>query len=288
MQGFDLGASRTAGVMLLCVASAAAMAGDRLAWTGGVTEIEGAAGGGLVPWALIGGLGTDVQLGASAFATHVSTEDFSLRTAGAAIGIDDRVELSVARQRFDAGSVVPGLTLGQDVVGAKVRLIGDAVFAPDSALPQIALGAQWKRTLDFDQIPRAVGAARGEDVDWYLAATKLYFAALAGRNVILNATVRRTRADQFGLLGFGGDGSGYSWEPEGSAGVFLADTLLLGAEYRDKPDNLNAFRENAAKDVFLAWGPVKNLSLVAAWTDLGRIAGKSTQRGLYVSLWVGM
>jgi hypothetical protein len=33
---------------------------------------------------------------------------------------------------------------------------------------------------------------------------------------------------------------------------------------------------------------VKNLSLVAAWTDLGRIAGKSAQRGLYISLWVGM
>jgi hypothetical protein len=288
MQGFDKGGSRTAGVMLLCVVSGASMAGDRLAWTGGVTEIEGAAGGGLVPWALINGLGTDAQLGASAFATHVSTEDFSLRTAGAGIGIDDRVELSVARQRFDAGSVVPGLTLGQDVAGAKVRLTGDAVFAPDSPLPQIALGAQWKRTLDFDQIPRAVGAARGQDVDWYLAATKLYFAALAGRNVILDATVRRTRADQFGLLGFGGDGSGYAWEPEGSAAVFVSDTLLLGAEYRDKPDNLNAFRENAAKDVFLAWGPVKNLSLVGAWTDLGRIAGKSTQRGLYVSLWVGM
>ncbi len=274
--------------MLLCTASVGAAAGDRLAWTGGVTQIEGAAGGGLVPWALIGGLGTDAQVGVSAFATHVSTEDFSLRTAGAAIGVDDRVELSVARQRFDAGSVVPNLTLGQDVVGAKVRLIGDAVFAPDSLLPQIALGVQWKRTLDFDQIPRAVGAARGADVDWYLAATKLYFAALAGRNVIVDATLRRTRADQFGLLGFGGDGSGYSWEPEGSAAVFLTDTLLLGAEYRDKPDNLNAFRENAADDVFLAWGPVKNLSLVAAWTDLGRIAGKTTQRGLYVSLWVGM
>ncbi len=279
--------ARAVGLLLLCMADAAG-AGDRLAWTGAVTQVEGAAGGGLVPWALIGGLGTNVQVGASAFATHVTTEDFSLRTAGAGMDIDDRVELSVARQRFDAGSVVPNLTLGQDIVGAKVRLLGDAVFAPDSPLPQIALGAQWKRTLDFDQIPRAVGAARGEDVDWYLAASKLYFAALAGRNVIVDATVRRTRANQYGLLGFGGDGSGYSFEPEGSAAVFLTDTLLLGAEYRAKPDNLNAFRENAAEDVFVAWGPVKNVSLVAAWTDLGRIAGKSTQRGLYVSLWVGM
>ena len=160
--------------------SVPAPAGDRLGFTGAVSEVEGAAGGGLVPWALIGGLGTDTETGASAFVTGVTTADFSLRAGGAGIGIDDRVELSVARQRFEAASVAPGLTLGQDIVGAKVRIAGDAVFAPDRLLPQIAVGAQWKRTLDFGQVPRAVGAAAGQDVDWYVAATKLYFAALRG------------------------------------------------------------------------------------------------------------
>ncbi|OYW32390.1 MAG: hypothetical protein B7Z51_03330, partial [Methyloversatilis sp. 12-65-5] len=33
-------------------------AGDRLIATGGVTQIEGAAGGGLNPWAVIAGYGT--------------------------------------------------------------------------------------------------------------------------------------------------------------------------------------------------------------------------------------
>jgi hypothetical protein len=262
-------------------------AGDRLEWTGAVTQIEGAAGGGLVPWALIGGLGTETEVGASAFVTYVSTQDFALRTGGASIDVDNRLEVSVARQRFDADSVIPGLTLGQDIVGLKLRLAGDAVFNPDQWMPQIALGAQWKRTLDFEAIPRAVGAARGEDVDLYLSATKLYFAALAGRNVILDATLRRTRANQFGLLGFGGDGSGYTFTPEGSAAIFLTDDLLLGAEYRDKPDNLSAFRENSAEDAFLAWAPVKNFTLTGAWADLGRIAGKPPQRGVYISLWLG-
>jgi hypothetical protein len=193
----------------------------------------------------------------------------------------------VARQRFDAGSVVPGLTLGQDIVGLKDRLAGDAVFDPDEWLPQIAVGAQWKQTLDFGQIPRAVGAASGEDVDWYISATKLYFAALGGHNVIVDATLRRTRANQFGLLGFGGDGSGYSLNPEASAAVWLNDDLLLGAEYRDKPDNLHAFRETGAEDVFLAWAPVKNFTVTTAWTDLGPIAGKTVQRGLYISVWLG-
>jgi hypothetical protein len=265
----------------------ASHAGDRLEWTGAVTQVEGAAGGGLVPWALIGGLGTDAEVGASAFVTYVSTQDFALRTAGASVDVDDRVEFSAARQRFDAASVIPGLTLGQDIVGVKVRLAGDAVFAPDEWLPQIALGAQWKRTLDFDEIPRAVGAAEGEGVDWYLSATKVYFAALAGRNVIVDATLRRTNANQFGLLGFGGDGSRYTLNPEGSAAVWLNDDVLLGAEYRDKPNNLSAFRENSAQDVFLAWAPVKSVTFTAAWADLGRIAGKSSQRGFYLSLWVG-
>jgi hypothetical protein len=263
-------------------------AGERLQWTGAVTQVEGSAGGGLVPWALIGGLETSTEVGATGFATYDVSGDFSLRAGGASIDVDDRVEVSFARQRFDAGSVAPGLALGQDVVGLKVRLMGDAVFAPDRWLPEISLGAQGKRTLNFDQVPRAVGAAHGEDVDLYVAATKLYFAALAGRNVILDVTLRRTRANQFGLLGFGGDGSGYSYVPEASAGIFLTDQLIFGSEYRDKPDNLNAFHEDSAEDLFIAWGPAKNVSLTAAWTDLGRIAGKTPQRGFYVSLWVGI
>jgi len=279
-----------AALLLICalLPPSPARGGDRLGFTGAVSEIEGAAGGGLVPWALIAGLGTDTEVGASAFITGVPTRDFSLRAGGAAIAWDDRVELSVARQRFEAASVSPGLTLGQDIVGLKLRLAGDAVFAPDSWLPQIAVGAQWKRTLDFNQVPRAVGAVAGEDVDWYLAATKLYFNAVAGRNVILDATLRRTRANQFGLLGFGAAGSHYDYEPELSAAVFATDTLLAGAEYRHKPDNLAAFTEDRAADIFVAWEPGKCLALTLAAVDLGRIAGKPAQRGVYASVWLGI
>lgn len=264
------------------------IAGGRLGFTGAVGEVEGAAGGGLVPWALIAGLGTDTEVGAAGFATYVSTGDFSLRTAGISTGIDNRVEVSAARQRFDAGSVIPGLTLGADIVGVKVRLAGDAVFAPDRLLPQIAIGAMYKQTLDFGAVPRAVGASAGHDVDLYLAATKLYFGAVAGRNLLVDATLRRTRANQFGLLGFGGDRGGYVVEPEMSAAVFVTDTVLVGAEYRATPDDLGAFRESAARDVFAAWGPQKDLTVTAAWVDLGPIAGKAPQRGVYVSVWAGI
>jgi Protein of unknown function (DUF3034) len=283
------GGTRLLAACSLVLLACPAVAGDRLAWTGAVSQIEGAAGGGLVPWALIGGLETDAEVGASGFATDVRTQDFSLRSRGAGVDVGDRLEASFARQRFDAGSVVPGLTLGQDIVGLKVRLAGDAVFDPDRWLPQIAAGADWKRTLDFGQIPRALGAARGADVEFYLAATKLLFGAAAGHNVIVDVTLQRTRANQFGLLGFG-DASRerYRWEPQASLAAWFDEHWLMGAEYRAKPSNLAAFRENRAADLFLAWGPVKNLTLTAAWADLGGIAGKAAQRGAYISLWIGI
>lgn len=274
--------------LVLAATATSARAGGRLGFTGGVSQIEGAAGGGLVPWALIAGLDTRDEVGATAFATYVHTGDFSLRSAGAAAGIDDRLELSAAVQRFDAGSVVAGTTLGQDVFGAKLRLAGDAVFDPDRLMPQIAVGALYKRTRDYSSIPRAVGAATGSDVEWYLAATKLYFDAIAGRNLLVDLTVRRTRANQYGLLGFGGPTGGYRLEPEGSVGVFLSDDLVLGGEYRRKTGSLGAFDERAAGDVFLAWGPRRQLTVTAAWVDLGPIAGKPAQRGLYLSLWLGI
>jgi Protein of unknown function (DUF3034) len=68
----------------------------------------------------------------------------------------------------------------------------------------------------------------------------------------------------------------------------LTDEILCGAEYRAKPDNLQSLRENAAKDIFLAWGPSKNVSLVLSWVDQGNIATKPQQRGVYVSVWLGI
>lgn len=71
------------------------------------------------------------------------------------------------------------------------------------------------------------------------------------------------------------------------AAIWLTDDVLLGAEYRDKPDNLSAFHETSAADVVIAWAAIKNLSATAAWADLGRIAGKAPQRGIYISAWLG-
>src|SRR4051812_189081 len=106
---------------LLCTASASAQLqpdmGKFLA-TGGVSQLEGAGGGGLTPWALITGYGTRDSYGANAHYTHVKTQDYSLGTYGVAAGIADRVELSLARQKFE-GSLAPldQLRIEQDIVG---------------------------------------------------------------------------------------------------------------------------------------------------------------------------
>jgi Protein of unknown function (DUF3034) len=262
----------------------AAHAGDRLLATGGIMQIEGSGGGGLTPWALITGLGTNQEIGASAFCTRVSPQDFTLESCGAAVGVRNRLELSVDRQHFDLGTTVPGHTISQTIVGAKVRVLGDAVVDQDRWWPQVALGAQWKHNSDFDIVPKLLGAKHADGADYYLAATKVWLAGPLGRSWIADLTLRATEANQMGLLGFGGDLGGYHLMAEGSLGVFLNDQLVLGGEYRQKPNNLSAFREQDFKDAFIVFFPVKYLSLTGAYADLGNIANKPSQHGPYVSV----
>jgi hypothetical protein len=273
-----------AGAAALLAALTPAHAGDRLLGTWGVSQVEGAGGGGLTPWALVTGSGSRDQIGGSAYATAWRSQGgFTLRTVGVAAGLYDTVELSAAQWRFGLSDTVPGESITMDVVGAKWRVWGDAVHDQDRWWPQVAVGVQHKRNHDMT-VPTALGARRGDDTDLYLAATKVWLGGLAGRNLLGNLTLRATRANQFGLLGFGGDqGDSRRVKAEGSLTVLLRDDVALGLEWRDKPDNLSVFREQAASDVFVAWFPSRHLSATLAWVDLGNIANKPSQRGWYLS-----
>ena len=270
-------------VSALCLTPA--QAGERLLATSGVSQVEGAAGGGLSPWAVIAGLGSSDQLGTSAYATHIHTRGgYNLNIQGAAMGVNNRVELSMARWSFKFSDTVPGETARINVVGAKVRVLGDALYDQDRWWPQISVGVQHKDNEDFATVPKLLGAVRGADTDYYVSATKVWLGAALGRNVLANVTLRATRANQFGILGFGGDkDDNRSVLPEASVAVLLRDDLALGAEWRAKPDKLSAFREENAYDVFVAWFPHRHLSLTAAWLELGNIANKDSQRSLYLS-----
>ncbi len=263
--------------------------GGKLLLTGGVTNIEGAAGGGLATWAVITGYETRDGVGGNVHATYVSLPDFTLRDYGAAVGLFNRVELSYTRQEFDTGStgaklgLGDGFTFDQDVWGAKVRLIGDAVYDQDSALPQISVGVQSK-TANQNAIIHAIGGKSNTGVDYYVAATKV----LLDQSLVLDATLRETKANQTGLLGFGGDKSdAYHTEFGGSAGYLIGKRLLLGGEFRTKPSNLGFAQENNWWDLFAAYALNKHLSATLAYVDLGSIATFRNQHGAYISLQAG-
>ena len=278
----------------------------RLLATGGVSTIEGAGGGGLSTWALITGYGTDAQIGANVHYTRAKTRDFSLQSGGVAIGLYDRVELSYANQQFDTKDVLTaispalrGYKLKQDVFGVKVRVLGNAVYDQDTWLPQVSVGLQYKDNKDGTVIPFLNGALvalkpdiKTSGTDFYVAASKLYLA----QSVLVNGTVRFSKANQYGLLGFGGpDGHRYRPEFEGSVAYLLRRDFVVGAEARIKRGNLKNpalnLREQAAWDVFVAYFPGKNVSITAAYVDLGEIVGALTanrrQTGGYLSMQVG-
>ncbi len=261
----------------------------KLLLTGGVSNVEGAGGGGLATWATTTGYGARDGVGGNVHATAVHLPDYDLRSYGAAVGLFDRLELSYARQDFDTGATGAALGLGkgftfrQDVVGAKLVVAGDAIYDQDHLLPQIAVGAQYRRNHE-DGVVAAVGGSDNEGVDYYVAATKL----ILDKSLLLNATLRFTKANQFGLLGFGGAGhDGHTAQVEGSIAWLASPKLAFGAEYRTKPDNLAFAREQDAFDVFAAYAVSKHLSITAAYVDLGDIATVRNQRGPYLSLQAG-
>jgi hypothetical protein len=251
-----------------------------------VSSIDGAAGGGLTPWAVTGSYASDTEFGATAYATHLSTQNFALTGYGVAASAYDRVEVSWAHQAFNADAVAPGSTLGLDIVALKLKLAGNAVLDSDRWMPQVAVGAEYKQ-LDpgaaVGAVLNSVGARR-DGLDVYVSATKL----LLAQGLLVNGTLRATQANQNGLLGFGSTGHRTEqFEPEASVAYLLDKSVAVGAEARAKPNQLAwagpAYRENAWSDVFAAWAPNKHLSLTAAWVDLGNIVGHPHQHGGYLS-----
>lgn len=254
--------------------------------TGGVTQVEGSAGGGIVPWAVIGGYAQQGEFGVTAFDSYVSTDDFTLNAYGIAIGVDNRYEISFAKQTLDLGPLqanlgLPSNELKQNIFGAKIKLFGDLIY---STSPQISLGAQYKKVDDFT-IPGLVGATDSSGVDLYLSASKLWLDGIAGYPLLANMTIRSTDANQMGLLGFGGglsSGRQSMWEINTS--LLLSRELVLGFEFRQKPDNLSFATEQHWQVLYLAWFYDKSISGTLAWVDLGSIASLPNQQGVYLSL----
>ncbi len=262
------------------------LTGGKLLATAGVSQLEGAGGGGLTPWALITGYGTDTQIGANGHVTFIRSNDYHITSYGAALGLYDRVELSVAQENFNTENVGAtlglgqGFTIRQNILGVKVKVAGDAVLDQDRLMPQIAIGMQYKHN-NRSTLISALSAGDNTGVDLYVSATKVILA----QSLLLNSTLRFTRANQMGLLGFTG-----SYKPmlEGSAALLLGRNWIAGVEYRMKPNNISTVaKENDWSDVFITWLPNKNFSVTAAYVRLGNIGIRDNQNAAYLSLQVG-
>ncbi len=265
--------------LLGCLLSLPAAAGSKVIATGGSTSIEGAAGGGIVPWAVINGYASSGQWSVNSFTSRVGVDDFTLQNFGIGASYNNQWEVSLTRQKFNLDTI--GGDLQQDVFGLKYHLAGELLY---TNLPQISIGLQYKKHRNSG-LPLAVGAQKDTGTDFYIAASKVYFGAVAGRNLLLNATIRATKANQIGLLGFGGaNDNNYQYMFESSAAVLLRPDLAVGIEFRQKPNNLAFADEEHWRDIFVGWFINQNFSLVGGYVDLGSIAGLPQQQGYYLAL----
>ncbi|MBU2755416.1 DUF3034 family protein [Acidithiobacillus sp. CV18-2] len=308
----------------------------RLLGTGAVTAVDGAAGGGINPWAVISGYGTNQQIGATAFYSHVLLNNYNMDAYGASVGLFNRIELSFARQSFSLGntgatldhrildvatggnppaygthtSTALGLSgptffgtnyqLNQDIVGLKVRLFGNIIYDQNWWEPQVSVGVDYHHSEMPKNLAETLHVTRNA-MSYYLSATKVWLHGIFGLTTLADVNIQVTNANQQGLLGFGGvNGMGYKVLPAAAVGVFLNRHVVLGGEYRAMPQNQliapssgagnfstlgNAVSKTSAwKDVYVAWFPYKQLSLTAAYVNLGTIATEKSQSGLYLSL----
>lgn len=246
--------------------------------TGGVSSISGAGGGGLTPWATLSSYAEAGQMGGTVFATQARVDDYQLDIVGAAFNFHDRVEVSVARQDFLIKAA--DLQIRQDKIGLRYKVAGDIIY---DRLPQITVGAEHGNLRD-EAVALSVGASHTSGTDYTVSVARAWLNGIAQRTTLLNVNLRYGNSNQFGILGYGGDDADPRVNLEVAGALFITRSIAVGFEWRQKPDNLSALKEDNARDVFLAYFPNKRLSLTTAWVDLGDIAGATNQRGVYFSL----
>ena len=258
MNGNIRGFGRKAATVLALGASIAAVsspasagiydAGKVLA-TSGVNITDGAAGGGVTPWAVIAGYETNQGINGSIHYTYANLPNYSLNSLGAAVGFYDRFELSYAYDLLPTGSTfnTVGLlantltgggandtgidpfntSIRMDIFGAKLRVLGESIYDSDNLIPQVALGAFYKINHN-DELLNTLLANKRKDFEAYVAITKIFFPL----DLLVNVTVRYTSANQTGLTGFGGPNkNAREFRPEVSFAYLLAKNIAIGAEY---------------------------------------------------------
>lgn len=266
------GGRRVRGILMsaaaatLALASSTAWAGlyndGKVLLTGGVFTVDGAGGGGAVPWATITGYETRDGINGGVGFTYVKLPNYDLNFFGGSIGFFDRLEISAMSAKLstdlpivDVIGLVSSLGLDNGVdpwntqihmqtYGAKLRLFGDAVYTADSWIPQTAIGFLYKDNTTPEFVINTLGAAENKDWEAYMAFTKVLFRY----STLVNFTARYTAANQIGLTGFGAcNGFGPSKvcnddkevRAEVSVAHLLKKNFAIGFEYQMHGDNLD-------------------------------------------------
>ncbi len=255
-----------------------------------ITNVDGQAGGGLVPWALL-------SSGPTVAMTHLGTQNLGIDSVAINTSFANRVEISYARNMLDVmGTALGGANnhANVDNYGIKVKLndMGDM-------MPQFAVGIVNKRAsggLVDNVVATPTSGINTSGTDVYGAASKIV--SIGGKTVLLNGVLRASKANQLGFLGFSGGNTagaktGYSIKPEVSAEICAAENVIFGVEYRAQPSNgangtANGavLYQNAAYDFHVVYVANKNFTLTAAYTNLGQVApaltGTNKQNGMLV------
>ena len=228
------------------------------------------------------------ELGFSAYGTRAGTQDYALSSYGqAAIGWQDRVELSLARQDFDAApafalngiapfGVAPGQHIKMDVLGLKVKLLGDAILDADTWVPQVALGLEHKqvRPGSLQSVLDFLGT-KTSGTDLYLSATKL----LLDKSLLLNTTLRYTMPAKTACWALARPRlarTAAACSPSFRSPTCCGTNLAVGPSTASSPTTCRPWVRQPAwgraarddwKDVFIAWAPSKmSRSRWRGWT----------------------
>ncbi|GEM16368.1 MAG: DUF3034 family protein [Gluconobacter potus] len=263
--------------------------GQRALGTSGLSSLEGASGGGIASWATIGGYGSNKSAGMAMHYSYVNLTSYWDQNVGASMGFFDRVEISYTHNFFQTRGTGAKLGIGNgyqfdlDVAGAKVRLFGHV--ADNTLIPQVAIGGMYKHDSD-GKVIHEVGSMHTDGGDAYLAVTKLF----PKIGILIDTTVRFTKGNQWGILGFGGDkDNNYHAQFEGSLGYLpsFIPGLVVGVEYRTKPRNQRFTDESNWFDVYTSYFVNKHLNVTLAYVSLGTIATYKDQTGFYFSAQTG-
>lgn len=145
-------------------------------------------------------------------------------------------------------------------------------------MPALTIGLHYKNNNDTDVIDSRlqgaftrIGIEDNDGVDVTLYASKMIKSL--PRPLMLNLGVRSTEAAQIGLFGFTDERRTVF---EGNFGVLVLDNLVIGGEYRQKPDEFDAIsglveEEDDWWDGFITYIASDNLTMSIAFANFGDV-----------------